>query len=220
MSETPAQGARPALNRDRILRAALAVIDRDGLDAFSMRRLGTELGVDPMAVYRHLPNKGAVLDGIVELIWSRGIDLDATERAPDWRVAIAVAMRSVRAELLRHPNAVALLATHPLASTEEQYLFLERLLERLEFDGLPAGADLLALLNVLAMYTLGHLTAEVEEPAGRAGGEFEPAQLADLAAVYPRLVSLFGSPMGANYDPDWQYERGLAAILTGWGSSL
>lgn len=217
MSGTPERAGRPALNRDRILQTALAIIDRDGLEAFSMRRLGAELGVDPMAVYRHLPNKGAVLDGIVELMWTRGLVLDSSDTEAGWQAVLATVMRDIRRELLAHPNVVALLATHPLASTEEQYAFLERVLERLEQSGLSAGPELLPLLNVLGVYTLGHLTAEVSEPAGGAGGQFDAERLDALAANYPRLVGMLG-PTGLSYQPEEQYEHGLNAILAGWSA--
>jgi len=59
---------RRPLSRLRIAQAALAIVDRDGLEALSMRRLGAELGVEGMAIYRHFPNKAAVLAGVVEVL--------------------------------------------------------------------------------------------------------------------------------------------------------
>ena len=61
--------SRRRLDRRRILEAALAVVDRDGLEALSMRRLGSELGVDPMAIYHHVDGKERLYDGIAELLW-------------------------------------------------------------------------------------------------------------------------------------------------------
>src|SRR3954453_13520802 len=62
--------ARAPLTRDRILRAALVLIDRDGLDALTMRALGAALGVEGMALYRHVGSKERLLDGIAELLVS------------------------------------------------------------------------------------------------------------------------------------------------------
>lgn len=59
---------RTPLSRVRIAEAATAIVDRDGLEALSMRRLGAELGVEGMAIYRHFPNKAAVLAGVVEVL--------------------------------------------------------------------------------------------------------------------------------------------------------
>ena len=61
LSTRTATHSRAPLTRSRIAEAALAIVDRDGLDALSMRRLGAELGVEGMAIYRHFPNKAAVL---------------------------------------------------------------------------------------------------------------------------------------------------------------
>ena len=60
--------ARRPLTRQRILRAALKLIDRDGLDALSMRKLGATLGVEGMALYRHVGSKGRLLEGVAELL--------------------------------------------------------------------------------------------------------------------------------------------------------
>lgn len=219
MSDAGERPMRPMLTREHILRTALALIDRDGLDAFTMRRLGAELGVDPMAVYRHLPNKGAVLDGVVELLWASGLGLEGIDPKLGWRAAIASAMRNMRQELLAHPRAVALVATHPLATSEEQYAFLERVLELLEQTGVKVDSELLVLINVVGVYTLGHVTAEVAEPAGGAGGEIDEQRLSVLSEEYPRLAALLGGPGLLGYEPDAQFERGLGVILAGWGSA-
>jgi AcrR family transcriptional regulator len=68
--------SRPGLTRERILRAALKLIDRDGIDMLSMRKLGRALGVEAMSLYRYVPNKDAVAGGVVELL------LDELELAP------------------------------------------------------------------------------------------------------------------------------------------
>ena len=56
------------LTRERVVAAALGIVDREGLDALTMRALGRTLGVDPMAVYHHLPNKAAILDAVAEAV--------------------------------------------------------------------------------------------------------------------------------------------------------
>jgi AcrR family transcriptional regulator len=66
-SEAP-KARRTSLTRERIVRVALDIVDRDGLSALSMRKLGAELGVNPMAAYYYIPNKNALLDAIVEAV--------------------------------------------------------------------------------------------------------------------------------------------------------
>src|SRR5262249_890038 len=105
---------RPALTRDYIIRVALDIVDTSGINALSMRKLGAELGVDPMAVYYHLPNKAALFDGIVELVYAE-IDLDYESLAATgtWRDQISTYMRRLRDVLRHHPNVLPAIATRP-----------------------------------------------------------------------------------------------------------
>ena len=75
------QAPATPLTRERIVATALELVDREGPAALSMRRLGAELGVDPMAVYYHVPNKAALLDAIVEAVMAK-IDLTDDRSAP------------------------------------------------------------------------------------------------------------------------------------------
>ena len=86
---------RVPLAREQIIERALAIVDSDGAESLTMRRLGQALGVDPMAVYHHLPNKTAVLDGIVELLWD-GVRLPPTKPDERWqeRPLAAVVLKS------------------------------------------------------------------------------------------------------------------------------
>src|SRR6202011_1775405 len=75
---------RAALTRERILRAAISLADRDGIESLSMRKLGQELGVEAMSLYNHVRNKVDMLDGMVDVVFSE-IDLPAD--GIDWRTA-------------------------------------------------------------------------------------------------------------------------------------
>jgi AcrR family transcriptional regulator len=99
------QGKAAPLKREQIVRTALHLVDREGLKALSMRRLGAELGVDPMAVYYHVPNKQALLDAIVEAVMA-GIDLsvDHPEDSPEQRILAAA--QAYRDAMLAHVNAL------------------------------------------------------------------------------------------------------------------
>jgi len=104
---------RTPLSRLRIARAALAIVDRDGLEALAMRRLGAELGVEGMAIYRHFPNKAAVLAGIVEVLLAELV-IPPPSDVP-WQAVFREVSRAYRALLLRHPHAIPLLAALPLS---------------------------------------------------------------------------------------------------------
>lgn len=103
---------RDALTHDRVLQAALALADAEGLDAVSMRRLGTELGVEAMSLYRHVPSKEALLDAMVDTIVSSWID-SADVSTADWRTRLGAIMHRAHATLLTRPWAVELVTMRP-----------------------------------------------------------------------------------------------------------
>ena len=102
-------GQRAPLTRDRILTAALELIDREGLEALSMRKLGAELGVEAMSLYNHVANKDDVLDGVVTLLWS-----EIASRTPTtgpWDEQARDFANAVRATAHAHPQAYPLVLT-------------------------------------------------------------------------------------------------------------
>src|SRR6202022_110569 len=101
------------LTRSMILQAALSIVDRDGVDRLSMRRLSVALGRDPVMLYRHVANKAAVLDGVAEIVLAQ-LPVDNTD--PDWAGQLRTVARAFRHLALAHPNVVPLLVTRPLAT--------------------------------------------------------------------------------------------------------
>src|SRR5438874_9444108 len=97
--------ARRPLTRERVLRAALKVADRSGVEALSMRKLAAELGVEAMSLYNHVANKDDLLDGLVELI---AADIDFAPDARDWKAAIRRPVVSLHEVLSRHAWAAGL----------------------------------------------------------------------------------------------------------------
>ena len=122
------------LTRERLIRAALEIVDREGLNALSMRKLGAELGVDPMAAYRHLPNKSALLDGVMEAVHAE-VDLDIDESQP-WQDQLRQLASANLNALLAHPNAAPLLAQRP-TRTVGSLLLVERAFEIMSRAGVP-----------------------------------------------------------------------------------
>src|SRR6476469_6822029 len=101
------------ITRDVVLAAALELLDRDGVDGLSMRKLARVLGRDPMILYRHAPNKAALLDGVAETVLAQ-LKVDPAD--PDWAAQLRAVARGYRALALAHPNVVPLLVTRPLAT--------------------------------------------------------------------------------------------------------
>ena len=101
------------ITRDLVLTTALEILDRDGADGLSMRRLARALDRDPMILYRHAPNKAALLDGVAETVLAQ-LKVDPAD--PDWAGQLRAVARDYRALALAHPHVVPLLVTRPLAT--------------------------------------------------------------------------------------------------------
>lgn len=135
-SATARRAAKPrlSLTRERIARAALELIDENGLDGCSMRQLGVRLGVEAMALYHHFPDKGELLDAVMDLL------LDEVEVAPRDTPPLERlrrCMQSYRGIAIRHPRAFILLATRRF-NTERAFALYEEILQAFADLGLDA----------------------------------------------------------------------------------
>lgn len=198
---------QPRLSRPAIVAAALAVIDRDGLEALTMRRLGKELGVEAMSLYHHVTSKEDLLDGVVDLVTGAlelpPLDLDWTEWARQFP-------RRYRRVALEHPHVFRLIALRPL-TTAPALRHIEMGLEVLRRAGFD-DRQALAAFQTLANYTSGFALEEI----AAAGGEGSPAMATLDAAEFPRLHELVPRPMKR----DVAFERGLDIILAGLAVQL
>src|SRR6476469_1815130 len=104
----PPPGTKKRLSRELVISAALALVDAEGLEALTMRRLGQRLGRDPMSLYRYAENRAALLDGVTELVLNELV-IDAG--AADWQAHLRSTAHDLRLLALRHPNVVPLLVT-------------------------------------------------------------------------------------------------------------
>src|SRR3954470_15957682 len=110
--------AKPqTLSRERVCTEALALVDDEGLEALSMRRLGARLGVEAMSLYRHVRNKADLLDSLHSAVLTDLPPLRAAD-IEDWRSLLSALAHGLRKALLRHPNVVALFATRPVRTPE------------------------------------------------------------------------------------------------------
>jgi len=161
--------AAKGLTREMLTAAALHIVDSDGLDALSMRRLGSELRVDPMAAYRHIPNKGALLDEVVEAVMSE-IDTDAVDASLSWRDQLRTLARSYLATLMAHPNAAPLIAERSLR-TAGSLRVVEKALRIMTDAGAELG-DAVATIDAIGLLSSGiaQAASASPEPAGGAAG--------------------------------------------------
>ena len=203
---------RPALSRRRVVAAALDIVDRDGVEGLTMRGLGRQLGVDPMAAYYHVPNKQAILDGVVEAVWAE-LQLPAPSDAP-WQEQLADVARAIRANLARHPNALPVMASRPNLSTPG-FEAVDHILGLL----LDAGLDphrALEFVNASGEFLLGHALAETSAPLPQRDDDILDAVLtADNGEALPHLRRVLDEVDLPQVTMDSIFETGLAALIDG-----
>jgi TetR/AcrR family transcriptional regulator, tetracycline repressor protein len=199
------------LTREHIVATALALVDREGLKALSMRRLGTELGVDPMAVYYHIPNKDALLDAIVEAVMA-DIDLTADDPTRPAEERLVGAAREYRDALLAHLPALPMVMSRgprtPVAMRP-----VELLVGILRDAGLPPS-QAMAGMNAIAATVRGTVAmVETDVASGPATPEDMEA-MSDLfpADEFPHLREATMCPVDFL---DADFEFGVRALARG-----
>ncbi len=201
------QPSAAPLDREKIVSAALAIVDREGLEALSMRRLGAELGVDPMAVYYYLPNKQALFDAIVEAVMS-SIDLGVDDPSRPAEERILNAAGAYRRVLLAHANALPILLGRGPA-TPAAMRPVELLVGILRDAGLPP-AKALAGMNVIAATVRGAVGIGALGVSG--GDECDDHWRALPVAEFPLLSEALASS-GESFEK--LFDFGIRALARG-----
>jgi AcrR family transcriptional regulator len=210
------------ITRERAQAAALAIIDRDGADALSMRRLARALDRNPMALHRHAPDKAALLDSIAETVLA---ELRVDSADPDWAGQLRAVARRFRALALAHPHVVPLIVTRPLATPlslrpAATLRPLEDILALLTRAGF-SEPDALHIYRALFGFLHGHVLDELQELVEN------PEETDDLLRLglhrlpiteFPLLRGLAAAL--AAYDGAAELERGLDILLTGLTTTL
>ena len=215
MARTPAQRAarRTPLNRERVLRAAMALADRRGLEALTMRSLGQKLGVEAMSLYNHVANKEDVLDGLVDLVFS---EIEIPCEGKDWRAAMRRRAISAREVLARHRWAIALMEsrTHPGPANLGHHDAVLRCLRRAGFS-VPMAAHAYSALD---SYIYGFALEQANLPfdSGDEAAQLAETLMAQFASSYPSLAEITTEHVlkpGYSYSAEFDY--GLELILRG-----
>ncbi|VXC29092.1 TetR family transcriptional regulator [Arthrobacter sp. 9AX] len=219
----PGGTARKArLSRDLVIAQALELVDAEGLDALTMRRLGQELGRDPMSLYRYAENRAALLDGVSELVLNQ---LAIHPEDPDWKAQLRHIAHNLREIALRHPNVVPLLVTRPLSTPLGLRPLgtlrpLEQILSLLIRAGFVA-ADALHVYRAYYGFLYGHILNELQEFV------VDPEENEALLRLglhrlppkeFPRLRAL--APDLAEYDGWAELDQGLTILLSGLEAQL
>jgi AcrR family transcriptional regulator len=204
---------RVPLSRERLLRGAIAVADRGGIGALTIRSLANELGVKPMSLYHHVANKEAILDGVIDIVFS---EIDLPPADSDWRQAMRHRALSARSVLRRHPWATPLMESRPNPgpATLRHHDAMLGTFRRAGFS-IELAAHAYSLLD---SYLYGFALEEAALP-------FDPDTVAEVAEAilarfpaeeYPYLAELTTEHvLQPGYDYGNEFAFGLDLILDG-----
>ncbi|WP_213454630.1 TetR/AcrR family transcriptional regulator [Rhizomonospora bruguierae] len=222
MAEQAETLRRTPLSRDRIMRAAVALADATGLESLSMRNLAQNLGVVPMALYKHVANKDELLDGMIDVVVG---EIDPLVPDAGWKQAVRARILSARQVLLRHPWAPLAIESRNMA-TPAALAYLNSMVGTFRAGGF--SADLAHhVMHAMGSRILG-FSQELFDASRNAGrtGPTDPAPPAPLppevAARFPHLAEIAtaashddASVVGQGCDDQFEFEFALDLLLDG-----
>jgi AcrR family transcriptional regulator len=210
--------ARPRvpLSRERVLRAAVALADEHGVEAISMRRIAGELGVVPMALYKHVSSKDELLDGMIDVVVG---EIGPPAGGTDGKAAIRRRVLSARGALLRHPWASRVIESRP-SPTPTVLRYMDSMIGIFRAGGFSID------LTHHAMHAMGSrllgFSQELFDDTGEVGPETGPEALRAMAGAYPNITALVaaithdqGSVVGLGCDDQFEFEFALDLMLDG-----
>jgi AcrR family transcriptional regulator len=205
---------RKPLSRERVLAAAIAVADKGGLESLTMRRLGQELGVEAMSLYKHVANKDDILDGMVDMVIG---DIDLPSPEVEWRTAMRQRAISARQVLANHPWAIGMMESRTSmgpASTR----YADAVIGSLRSGGFSVELAAFAFL-LLDSHIYGFVVQESGFSVSAPEGTTEPVEtmLETLHTdQYPHLAEMATEHLAhPDHYYDQAFEFGLELILDG-----
>jgi AcrR family transcriptional regulator len=215
----PGPAPRAPLTRQRVLDAAVELADRDGVGSLSMRKLAQELGVEAMSLYHHVANKDAILDGLIDIVFS---EIELPSGQTGWREAMRQRAVSAREALRRHPWATSLMESRPTPGPANlrHHDAVLGILRNAGFS-VELAAHTYSLLDA---YIYGFALQETSLPFGtpEETAEVAKAIMAEFAAgTYPHLTEIVVEHvLQPGYDYGNEYQFGLDLILDGLDRAL
>jgi TetR/AcrR family tetracycline transcriptional repressor len=203
----PRKANTPTLSREQIVAAAIGIVDREGLDALSMRKLAAELGVGPMSLYYHVRDKSSLYDLILDAVMSE-VDLSIDDPDGQPRERVARLARAFRAALLAHPHATTLAAGRSMR-TATQLRPVEAMLSVILGAGLEP-TDAMRAVNVIGQFVIGTTTLHANHLTR---SQYHDDQIEIDLEEFPHLLIALSS--GGEIDWDADFETGLGALVDG-----
>jgi AcrR family transcriptional regulator len=204
------------LSRERVLSTAVALADRDGVEAASMRKIAQELGVVPMALYRHVANKDELLDGMIDVVVG---EIDPPETGRAWKTAVRRRILSARQALLRHPWARQAMESRT-EPTPTVLAYMDSMMGMFRAGGFSVD------LVHHTMHAMGSRLLGFSQEVFNDSGPLDTATAAQLqqamAASYPHIAEVVGvvlhddaSVVGSGCDDQLEFEFALDLMLDG-----
>jgi AcrR family transcriptional regulator len=206
--QTRRQARRRPLDRDLIFRTAVELVEREGLDALTMRRLGAAIGYEPMSIYYYVESKDALLDGVVEIVVT-GMDLSWARGSGQWQERLKEGYRAYRQLAHTHP-AVFPLIGRPAGRTIGGLRPVEAFLSVLLEAGF-APREAMQAHRTLSSYVYGYAISEIRGLGLESSGELriEETEWRSL----PSLAKVLAESKGVDHDQE--FEQGLDIIVSG-----
>lgn len=206
---------RVALSKDRVLKTAVALADQAGIESISMRKLADELGVVPMALYKHVTNKDELLDGMIDVVVS---EIDPIVSGAEWRGAVRQRILSARQALLRHRWAAQVIESR----TNPTPILLDYMNSMI---GIFINSGFSVSLTHHLMHAFGSrmmgFTQELFEDS-RSVAEIPADVLQEMVKRYPHVAAIAGAAshdgdtvVGGGCDDQYEFEFSLDLLLDG-----
>ena len=204
------------LSKERVLDAAVALADAQGVEALSMRKIAQELGVVPMALYKHVANKDELLDGMVDVVVG---EIDPPAGGTDWKTAMRRRVLSARGALLRHPWASRVMESRT-SPTPAVLAYMDSMIGMFRAGGFTID------LTHHAMHAMGSrllgFSQELFDETADVGPGMDAETLRELAGTFPHITELVvaithdqASVVGQGCDDQFEFEFALDLILDG-----
>ncbi len=214
--EPAGEPRRARLNRDRVLRAAVALADEAGIEAVSMRRLAEELGVVPMALYKHVTSKEELLDGMIDIVVG---EIGPPASDASWKTAIRQRILSARRSLRRHPWAPGAIESRADPSPV-MLAYIDSMIGMLRAGGLSTD------LTHHALHALGSrlygFTQEIFNDSQGLDPQARDTLVRQMKGAYPHIAEMTqavyhdeASVVGQGCDDQFEFEFALDLLLDG-----
>ena len=204
------------LSKERVLGAAVALADAQGVEGLSMRKLAQELGVVPMALYKHVANKDELLDAMVDVVVG---EIDPPAGGTDWKTAMRRRVLSARGALLRHPWASRVMESRA-SPTPAVLAYMDSMIGMFRAGGFSID------LTHHAMHAMGSrllgFSQELFDETADVGPGMDAETLRELAGAFPHITELVvaithdqASVVGVGCDDQFEFEFALDLMLDG-----